>query len=244
MAKIIAISQSNLSLAEIAYRSLKSKIFELSYMPGQKLSESELSESLGLSRTPLRQALQRLQHEGLLEAQPKVGWLIPPLDFDRLDALYDFRILIECFAIRTFCLSEAPSDNLGELMKIWKVKGSTRVQDQAEMCALDEIFHTSIVGLASNAEVSKTHREITEKIRIIRRLDFTKISRIGATYQEHDQILKAIYARRSDEAQRLITAHISQSKLEVRKITLEMLYEAHCSADRKSNKTKSRQKQS
>ena len=72
MAKIIAISQSNLSLAEIAYRSLKRKIFELSYLPGQKLSESELSESLGLSRTPLRQALQRLQHEGLLEAQPKV----------------------------------------------------------------------------------------------------------------------------------------------------------------------------
>ena len=175
MAKIIAISQSNLSLAEIAYRSLKSKIFELSYMPGQKLSESELSESLGLSRTPLRQALQRLQHEGLLEAQPKVGWLIPPLNFDRLDALYDFRILIECFAIRTFCLSEAPSDNLGELIKIWKVKGSTRVQDQAEMCALDESFHTSIVGLASNPEVSKTQREITEKIRIIRRLDFTKI---------------------------------------------------------------------
>ena len=131
MAKIIAISHSNLSLAEIAYRSLKRKIFELSYLPGQKLSESELSESLGLSRTPLRQALQRLQHEGLLEAQPKVGWLIPPLDFDRLDALYDFRILIECFAIRTFCLSEAPSDNLGELIKIWKVKGSTRVQDQA-----------------------------------------------------------------------------------------------------------------
>ncbi|MGA1559811.1 MAG: GntR family transcriptional regulator [bacterium] len=63
MAKIVAISQTNLTLADIAYESLKSKIFELSYMPGEKLSESELSESLGVSRTPLRQALLRLQHE-------------------------------------------------------------------------------------------------------------------------------------------------------------------------------------
>lgn len=233
MAKVIAISQENLTLADIAYRSLKSKIFELCYMPGEKLSEAELSESLGLSRTPLRQALQRLQHEGLLEGQPKVGWLIPPLDFNRLDNLYDFRILIECFAVRAYCLSEKPNKQLEELIKIWRVKGSARIQEQEEMCALDESFHASIVCLASNPEISKTHREITEKIRIIRRLDFTKRNRIATTYQEHDQILKAVYARRSDEAQRLITAHISQSKLEVRKITLEMLYNA-----RQSSKSK------
>jgi DNA-binding GntR family transcriptional regulator len=230
MAKVIAISQENLTLADIAYKSLKRKIFELSYMPGEKLSEAELSETLGLSRTPLRQALQRLQHEGLLEGQPKVGWLIPPLDFNRLDNLYDFRILIECFAVRAYCLSEKPSKQLEELIKIWRVKGSARIQEQEGMCALDESFHTSIVCLASNPEISKTHREITEKIRIIRRLDFTKRNRIATTYQEHDQILKAVYARRSDEAQRLITAHISQSKLEVRKITLEMLYNARQSS--------------
>lgn len=226
MAKIVAISQTNLTLADIAYESLKSKIFELRYMPGEKLSESELSESLGVSRTPLRQALQRLQHEGLIEGQPKVGWIISPLDFNRLDNLYDFRILIECFAVRAYCLSEKPSEQLDELLKVWRVRGSARIQEQEMMCALDENFHTSIVSLASNPEISKTHREITEKIRLIRRLDFTKKARIASTYQEHFQILTAIYARRSEEAQRLITAHISQSKLEVRKITLEMLYNA------------------
>jgi DNA-binding GntR family transcriptional regulator len=226
MAKIVAISQTNLTLADIAYESLKSKIFELSYMPGEKLSESELSESLGVSRTPLRQALQRLQHEGLIEGQPKVGWIISPLDFNRLDNLYDFRILIECFAVRAYCLSEKPSEQLDELLKVWRFRGSARIQEQEKMCALDENFHTSIVSLASNPEISKTHREITEKIRLIRRLDFTKKSRIASTYQEHHQILTAISARRSEEAQRLITAHISQSKLEVRKITLEMLYNA------------------
>jgi len=63
-------------------------------------------------------------------------------------------------------------------------------------------------------------------MRIIRRLDFTKPDRIAATYDEHAKILSAIQKRRADEAQRLLRAHIEQSKLEVRKITLDMLYQA------------------
>ena len=70
----------------------------------------------------------------------------------------------------------------------------------------------------------RVHREITERIRIIRRLDFTKAARVDATYEEHARILRAIMRRRGDEAQRLLRAHIEQSKLEVRHITLEMLY--------------------
>jgi len=83
-----------------------------------------------------------------------------------------------------------------------------------------------IVESTGNHEMLRTYREITERMRIIRRLDFTKTDRIAATYGEHGKILSAIQRRRADEAQRLLTAHIEQSKLEVRKITLDMLYQA------------------
>ena len=69
-------------------------------------------------------------------------------------------------------------------------------------------------------------REITDRMRIIRRLDFIKPDRVSATYDEHAQVLAAIQKRRADEAQRLMRAHIEHSKLEVRKITLDMLYQA------------------
>jgi DNA-binding GntR family transcriptional regulator len=72
----------------------------------------------------------------------------------------------------------------------------------------------------------RVHADITERIRIIRRLDFTQRRRVDATYDEHARILRAITRRRSDEAQRLLRAHIEQSKLEVRHITLDMLYQA------------------
>ena len=78
--------------------------------------------------------------------------------------------------------------------------------------------------------MARVHREITERIRIIRRLDFTKGTRVHATYEEHAQILSAITRRRGDEAQRLLRSHVEQSKLEVRHITLDMLYRARRSA--------------
>ena len=79
---------------------------------------------------------------------------------------------------------------------------------------------------AGNREMLRTYREITDRMRIIRRLDFFKPDRVGATYDEHAAILAALDRRRGDEAQRLLRAHIEQSKIEERRITLDMLYQA------------------
>jgi len=101
-----------------------------------------------------------------------------------------------------------------------------RLADGAAVGRADEQFHMLLVQASGNREMARVHREITERIRIIRRLDFTKPARVDATYDEHARILGAITRRRGDEARRLLCAHIEQSKLEVRHITLDMLYRA------------------
>lgn len=226
MAKVVNISKDEGSLADQAYARIKKRIFDFDLMPGDRLSESELAQQIEVSRTPLRQALQRLQHEGFVEAMPKVGWLVPMLSFEKFDELYDFRVLIECFAVRELCTAAEERSELAGLAKIWLVDEQDRLQDALEVGLLDEAFHMCIVESTGNHEMLRTYREITERMRIIRRLDFTKADRIAATYGEHGKILTAIRRRRVDEAQRLLTAHIEQSKLEVRKITLDMLYQA------------------
>jgi DNA-binding GntR family transcriptional regulator len=226
MGKALQLPVPGETLAEQAYRCLKQKIFDFELLPGERLSETDLSDSLGLSRTPLRQALQRLQHEGFVETAPKLGWMVAALRFDRLDALYDFRVLIECFAARVCCATDGSRPGLAKLAVIWQVEPAKRLTDALKVGELDEAFHQSLVEEARNPEISKTHREITERIRIVRRLDFTMAHRIEATYQEHGSIVKALLARRSQEAERLLTAHIEQSKIEVRKITLDTLYRA------------------
>ncbi|MBP6898723.1 MAG: GntR family transcriptional regulator [Burkholderiaceae bacterium] len=214
-----------LTLADQAYAQLKRMIFDFALMPGERCSESELAQRLAVSRTPLRQALQRLEREGFLQVLPKVGWQVAPLDFDVFDELYDLRILIEGHAAQLLAQAlERPA--LDALAAIWQVEPAQREADGATVGQLDEDFHSRLVQASGNREMARVHRQITERIRIIRRLDFTKPARVEATYDEHARILRAITRRRADEAQRLLRAHIEQSKLEVRHITLDTLYRA------------------
>ena len=94
------------------------------------------------------------------------------------------------------------------------------------MSLLDERFHCQLVEATGNREMARLHAEVSEKIRILRRLDFTQARRIDLTYAEHQQILEAILTRRSEEAQQLLKGHIEVSKAEVHSITLHKLYGA------------------
>jgi DNA-binding GntR family transcriptional regulator len=113
---------------------------------------------------------------------------------------------------------------LGARADVWLVAPAQRHEDGPTVGALDEAFHVALVAAAGNRELWRVHDAITERIRIIRRLDFTTSDRIDATYDAHARILRAITRRRGDEAQRLLRAHIEAGKLEVRKITLDVLY--------------------
>jgi DNA-binding GntR family transcriptional regulator len=82
------------------------------------------------------------------------------------------------------------------------------------------------VKAAGNDEIARVHDDVTGRIRIVRRLDFTRDDRIDATYQEHARILRAVLQRKADQAKMLLRAHIEQSKAEVRSITLHTLHQA------------------
>jgi DNA-binding GntR family transcriptional regulator len=214
------------TLSHRVYEALKQKIFEFEWLPGSMLFENQLSEQFSVSRTPLRQALQRLEHEALVVSLPKIGWQVAQIDFSLLDQLYDFRILIESYAVEVLCKMPDPSELLQPLSRVWLVPKTKRLSDFKAVGELDEAFHSTLLHAVGNQEMNKTHQDITQRIRIIRRLDFTKPTRIHDTYDEHSLILNHILLRRRVEAIRLIKAHIEQSKIEVRKITLSMLYES------------------
>lgn len=213
------------SLADRAYGQIKQLIFDFVLLPGDRFSESDLVDRLQVSRTPLRQALQRLQREGFLLVFPKSGWQVAPLDFEVFDQLYDLRVLLETHAIARLCEAEE-RPVLTSLAEVWLVAEAERHPVQAMVDRLDEAFHSALVRATGNEEMVRVHDDITERIRIIRRLDFTKPARVQVTYDEHARIIRAVSRRRTDEAQRLLRAHIEQSKLEVRHITLDMLYQA------------------
>lgn len=216
------------NFAERIYLQLKEDIFEFRLLPGDRFSEGEIAERMRVSRTPVRQALYRLEREGYLEVHFRRGWQVKAFDFCYFEELYEVRIVLELEAVKRLCARPegALPEALEQLASIWLVPAAARLQDGRAVCRLDERFHCQLVHATGNHEMARMHREISEKIRIIRRLDFTQQPRVQATYDEHAQILGAIVLRRCAEAQRLLQAHIEVSKAEVRKITLHRLHSA------------------
>ena len=216
------------SLAERIYARLKDDIFEFRLMPGDRFSEGEVAARMAASRTPVRQALHRLQREGFLDVHFRSGWQVRPLDFVQFDELYELRIVLELDAVRRLC--QRPTDEhppaLQTLARTWMVQKEDQLQDGVAVSRLDEAFHCQLLEAAGNREMARVHREVSEKIRILRRLDFTQARRIDLTYAEHQQILEAILIRRSEQAQQLLKGHIEVSKAEVHSITLHKLYGA------------------
>ena len=214
------------NLAEHVYAELKSQMHDFRLVPGDRFSEAEIGARLGVSRTPVREALFRLRNEGVLDVESKSGWFVRPIDFGKLEQLYDLRVILELASVAKLCALTEPSAALEELKSVWLVPAAERLSDGARVGALDEQFHATLVRSAGNDEVARVHWDVTERIRIIRRLDFTRGDRIEATYAEHAKILRAVIQRKADQAQLLLKTHIDQSKAEVRKITLHTLHEA------------------
>ncbi len=211
-------------LAEQVYLNLKADIFDFRLLPGDRFTETELAERYRTSRTPVRDALYRLKREGYLDVAFRNGWNVKPFDFARFDELYDLRMVLEAAAVERLSLRSLIE--LPELESAWLVPAAAREHDPIRLAELDERFHCALVEAAGNREIAAVHTQITERIRVIRRLDFRKLPRVAATYEQHAQILREILRRRSREAEMLLRAHIEESKAEVHKITLHMLYEA------------------
>jgi DNA-binding GntR family transcriptional regulator len=219
------------SRADAVYAQVKRDIAQFKLIPGDRFTENELGERLHVSRTPVRQALTRLQQEGLVEVQFRSGWRVLPFDFEQFEQLYDLRMVLETTAAQRLCMQGdgVPSAALQALAEIWLVPAAQRSSDGAAVGRWDEQFHSTLVAACGNAEMARVHSDVTERIRIIRQLDFTQALRIDATYEEHGKILNAIRAKRADQAAMLLKAHIQSSQAEVRKITLHQVYMARMS---------------
>jgi len=208
------------------YGRLREDIFEFRLAPGERFTESELAERYQVSRTPVRESLLRLQTEGLVRGYFRSGWEVTPIDFAVFDHLYELRKLIEVHAVRrlaTGSLTAEEQARLDQLTALWLVPSEQRLSDAKQVAALDEAFHTELVGSAGNPEMLRVHRDVTDRIRIMRRLDFTYPERISCTYDEHAAILQAILRHKPDQVELLIRTHIERSQQETRKITLHRL---------------------
>ena len=91
------------TLADTAYAKLKNNIFEFELLPGDRFSETDIAGRLGMSRTPVREALYRLEREGYTQVHFRVGWSVRAFDFAQFENLYDLRLVLEMVSVQRLC---------------------------------------------------------------------------------------------------------------------------------------------
>ena len=214
------------SRVDHVYRRVKEDIFDFRLLPGDRFTETQIAERLGVSRTPVREALYRLEREGYLYVHFRNGWSVRPFDFEMFENLYELRAILEMASVRSICERQTDLARLEPLREAWLCPPDQRLTEGQQVAQMDENFHTAIVDAADNPEVARVHGDVIERIRIIRRLDFTQGYRVERTYEEHGQILQAILRHRADQACLLLKSHIEESRAEVRKITIHRLQAA------------------
>ncbi|CAJ95114.1 Transcriptional regulator, GntR-family [Cupriavidus necator] len=175
--------------------------------PGERLNEIELAERLGVSRTPVREALTRLATEGFLVESSR-GYVRRPLDIQEMLDLYEARVTIERDCLR-LAFERASAESIEELARYLEHSKSVPANTPIpQLVELDEGFHLRIAAMAGNAELKRMLVSLNERIRFIRWIDMENIGR-DSTQSEHAEIVHALQAHDWEKGEKCLTSHIA-----------------------------------
>lgn len=164
--------------------------------PGERLSEIELAARLGVSRTPVREALTRLVTEGFLQPCSR-GFMRRPLEVQETLDLYEARVAVERECLRLALQRGTPAQFDEAQAFLQRSRRMPPDTPMAELVALDEGFHQRLAAMSGNAELQRMLASLNERIRFIRWIDMEHVGR-DSTQQEHQAIVEAL--RRGDGA--------------------------------------------
>lgn len=203
-------------LSDHVHSELKRRLTLWEYFPGQRLGEEAIATEFGVSRTPVREALRRLEQEGFLQDQPgSAGYRVPRPDLPRMEELYEVRLSLEQAAVRR--LAQAPPDpEIDELLATWQIPKGPAPAPDPDLVHADEAFHEALARIAGNRTLYNMLCSLNEHIRVIRTNDFLTPKRISTTYRQHRGILLSVRKGDAEEAVSRLSAHIQESQTYVR----------------------------
>ncbi len=202
------------------YEALRRMAADFAFKPDQRINESALSEVLGASRTPLREALNRLVAEGFLTFQINRGFFCRPLTPSYILDLYEARVAIECEALRSACLRATDADIAGFSDYLDRMEPEYEsATELEELLALDESFHSRLVQLSGNSELQRMLKNLNGRIRYIRLIDLKRMrdqaeGRAPGDVTAHRQVLQGLAARDVEAATQALRNHIEKRREE------------------------------
>jgi DNA-binding GntR family transcriptional regulator len=192
------------NLTELAYLSIKRSMLDGKIAPEQRLTEDLLASQLGISKSPVREALNTLQGEGLIRIESRKGAYLRQFTVQDVNDLYDLRGALEAHAVLK---AKITPELMQELRKsIDDMKSGLKVRDKAQHMEEDHRFHTLIAQATGNEELCGALRNVQNKIWLCRSKSYDLSS--STAPDAHGRILEALDAGDTVKAQRCMSEHI------------------------------------
>ncbi|HEY0877303.1 MAG TPA: GntR family transcriptional regulator [Zeimonas sp.] len=196
------------TLTELAVARIREAIVDGRYRFGEQLSEASLAAAMGISKTPVREALLRLQAEGLVQVHAQRGSFVFSLDETGVRDVCRFREIVECAA-----LGEAMRRDGATLRKrlernIEQMARAHEAHDLAALPRLDQAFHEAIVGACGNPYLQASYALVAHKIRALRSRLPEENERVGHCQANHERIVEAVRSEEVERSQALLAEHI------------------------------------
>lgn len=187
------------------------------YQPGESLIETKLSEEMGVSRTPIREAIRQLELEGLVQSIPNKGAIVKGISAKDIEDIYTIRMLIEGLAARWAAEKITPGE-LEELKEAVELEEFyTTKNDLSHLLRFDSRFHDIIYRACKSKPLMHTLSTFHHYVQKARSISMNSPGRAGQVLEEHKAILKAIIDRDADRAERLTTEHVRNASLNLLK---------------------------
>ncbi len=201
------------TLENKAYEFIKSAIFSMKLRPGQPLVDNELAERLQVSRTPIREALRRLETEGLVVHEPHRGWAVYSLTLDDIHQIFDLKEALEGLAARRAAERMNEEDAHELLQVVERMEEASRSGDRDAWMALDVQYHDIIFRVAGNQRLEQIISNLNDQWQRLRIGHLAVEGRIERSSAEHRRIAEAIAAHDGDQAEAMMRQHLDNLKV-------------------------------
>ena len=223
------------SSVDRVYATLRDMAINFDFKPGERLNETALTSKLNVSRTPLREALNRLVAEGFLTLAKGQGFFCRPLSPEQILELYQLRCALETEALR-HGVEVATDAEIAEFCAYLDAKETTydSCDDLTELLKMDEEFHMRLAGLSGNNELCRMLKNVNERIRYVRLVNLRQLRGMDCTeagentfLSAHRAIANAVQNRDTQTALTALRAHIerrSEQTIELVRLAYSQLY--------------------
>lgn len=207
----IALLRAN-SLASAAQQEIERMILEGHIAPGAKLTEAWLSERLGVSRGPIREAFRRLEEAGLVRQQKNRGVFVRDVPHDEAAEIYDLRAAMDELVGRRLAESVTPAQMKVLRTIVDRMEQAVRTDDRDQYHMLNLQFHDQLVTFAGNRKMATIYSKLVKELSLFRRRNLLDQSVLPQSAAEHRAILKAIASGDAELAGRAMYDHVMESK--------------------------------